>query len=420
MLMNNAISGLQAATTDLSVVSNNVANASTVGFKSSQALFADMYAANASPGKAVGMGVQVAGVSQSFNQGSLKLTNKSLDLAIVGQGFFGVNNGGAMAYTRAGAFGTDKDGFIVNQGGMRLMGYQSNGAGGVSGQLGDLRIDTAKMAPSATSRGNLSLNLDAGVEPPAEPWAGPFDPWGEDANAGPPSPDTYNSATSLTVYDSLGNPHTLSLYFVRGEGNQWEVHALIGGVTVGGSPAGTLTFDEQGVLDPESAEFELAGWQPLNGAGEPNGAAGKDMTFSLGDSTQFASPFTIQGLQQDGYATGEFSRIAIDDTGHIVSYFTNGRSQVVGQVALYNFANPQGLQPVGDSAWVETPESGVALVGAPGVGGLGRLESGALEESNVDLTEELVNLIQAQRNYQANAKTIQTADTITQTILNMR
>jgi flagellar hook protein FlgE len=414
-MFNNAISGLRAATSDLSVVSNNVANASTTGFKSSRAQFADMYAANASPSNAVGMGVKLAGVNQLFNQGSLNVTNNSLDLAIDGQGFFGVKDGGTVVYTRAGAFGTDKDGYIVNNAGQRLVGYLANGAGAVTSQLGDLRIDTSNMAPSATRSGSASLNLDAGSVAPAAAWAGPF----AFGDAGP-LPETYNSSSSLTIFDSLGNPHTLSLYFVRGSGNSWDVHALVDGVTVGASPAGTLQFDENGVIDPTTAELSLAGWQPLDAAGQPNGAATQDFTFSLANATQFGSPFSVNALSQDGFGAGEFSRIGIDAAGVITSYFSNGQSKALGQVALYNFANPQGLQQLGDTAWAETPTSGAAIVGAPGTGSLGAVQSGALEDSNVDLTAELVHLILAQRNYQANAKTIQTADTVTQTIMNLR
>lgn len=414
-MFNNAISGLRAASSDLSVVSNNVANASTTGFKSSRAQFADMYAANASPNNAVGMGVKLAGVNQLFTQGSLNVTNNSLDLAIDGQGFFGVTDGGTVVYTRAGAFGTDQDGYIVNNAGQRLTGYLANESGAVTSQLGDLRIDTSNMAPSATRSGTASLNLDAGSVAPAAAWSGPF----AFGDAGP-LPETYNSSSSLTMYDSLGNPHTLSLYFVRGAGNAWDVHALVDGVTVGASPAATLQFDENGVIDPATAELSLAGWQPLDASGVANGAAVQDFTFSLADATQFGSPFSVNALSQDGYGAGEFSRIGIDASGVITSFFSNGQSKALGQVALYNFANPQGLQQLGDSAWAETPSSGPGIVGAPGTGSLGAVQAGALEDSNVDLTAELVHLILAQRNYQANAKTIQTADTVTQTIMNLR
>lgn len=415
-MFNNAISGLRAATSDLSVVSNNVANASTTGFKSSRAQFADMYAANASPTNAVGMGVKLAGINQLFTQGSLNVTNNSLDLAIDGQGFFGVQDSGTVIYTRAGAFGTDRDGYIVNNAAQRLTGYLANAAGGVTSQLGELRIDTSNMPPSATRSGSASLNLDAGSVAPAVAWpATPF----VFGDAGP-LPETYNSSSSLTIHDSLGNPHTLSLYFVRDTGNAWDVHALVDGVTVGTSPAGTLQFDENGVIDPATAELSLAGWRPLDASGTPNGAAIQDFTFSLAGATQFGSPFSVNALSQDGYAAGELSRIGIDASGVITSYFSNGQSKALGQVALYNFANPQGLQQLGESAWAETPSSGAAIVGAPGTGSLGALQSGALEDSNVDLTAELVHLILAQRNYQANAKTIQTADTVTQTIMNLR
>lgn len=414
-MFNSAISGLRAATNDLSVVSNNVANASTTGFKSSRAQFADMYAANSAPNRAIGLGVQLAGVNQLFTQGSLSVTNNTLDLAIDGQGFFGVSDGGAMAYTRAGAFGVDREGYIVNNAGQRLIGYLANGAGMIASQLGDLHIDTSSMPPSATRSGSASLNLDAGSATPAAAWAGPF-AFGDPG----PQPETYNSSASLSIYDSLGNPHTLSFYFVRGTGNTWDVHTLVDGVSAGGSPAATLQFDENGVIDPGTAELSLTGWQPLNASGQPNGAATQDLSVSFAKATQFGNPFAVNALSQDGYSAGEFSRIGIDADGVITSYSSNGQSRALGQVALYSFANPQGLQQLGDTAWAETPASGVAVVGAPGSGSLGSVQAGALEDSNVDLTAELVHLILAQRNYQANAKTIQTADTVTQTIMNLR
>ena len=415
-MFNTAISGLRAATSDLSVVSNNVANASTTGFKSSRALFADMYAANSAPSNAVGMGAKLAGINQIFTQGSLNVTNNVLDLAIDGQGYFGVKDGGTPVYTRAGAFGTDQDGYIVNVAGQRLTGYLANESGGVTSQLGDLRIDTANMPPSPTRTGNASLNLDAGSVAPTVAW--PQTPFAF-GDAGP-LPETYNNASSLTIYDSLGNPHALSLYFVRGTGNAWDVHSLVDGVTVGASPAGTLQFDASGVIDPATAQLSLTGWQPLDVSGVANGAAVQDLTFSLADTTQFGSAFSVHALSQDGYGAGEFSRIGIDPSGVITSYFSNGQSRGLGQVALYDFANPQGLQQLGDNAWAETPTSGRPIAGAPGTGSLGAVQAGALEESNVDVTAELVHLILAQRNYQANAKTIQTVDTVTQTIMNLR
>lgn len=416
-MFNTAITGLQAASTELSVISNNVANVSSIGFKSSRALFSDMYASNAAVGKAAGMGVKNAGIHQLFSQGAISMTNNGLDMAIDGHGFFGLSADGAMVYSRAGAFNTDRDGYIVNSAGHRLIGYPGNDAGGITSQPGELRINTSNMQPSQTRRASATMNLDAGNTMPALEWPAERFEFGDPE----PRPETYNSLSSLSIYDSLGNPHTLTLYFVRGqEANSWQVHALVDGVTVGDSPARTLAFDDKGKIDIATAEFTLGGWQPLDALGQPNGAALQDFDVSLLNSTQFGSPFTVHTLKQDGYSAGAFSRIAIDDNGIITSYFSNGQSQALGQVALYSFPNPQGLQQLNDSVWGETASSGQPVVGAPGSGSLGTIQASAVEESNVDLTEELADLILAQRNYQANAKTIQALDTVTQAILNLR
>jgi flagellar hook protein FlgE len=417
-MFDTAISGLQAASTDLNVVSNNLANASSTGFKSSRALFSDMYAGlGGSSANAVGIGVQLAAVNQQFTQGAFSITNNSMDMAIDGEGFFGLSDGGAMVYSRAGAFGTDKDGFIVNSAGQRLTGYLADAQGAVTAQLGDLRIDVANMQPAATAQVRASMNLDAGSEVlDPDPWPGAF-AFGDPA----PDPTTYTSSTSLSIYDSLGNPHTLSLYMVNRGGNTWDVHTLVDGVTVGSTPAMTLEFGEDGlILDPAAAQLDIAGWLPLDADGVRNGAAEGSFSLSLLDSTQFGSPFSVHALSQDGYATGQLSRISVDNTGTIYSYFTNGQAKALGQVALYNFANADGLAALGDSAWAETASSGAALVGAPGSGSLGAVMAGSLEQSNVDITAELVHLILAQRNYQANAQTIRAADTVTQTIINLR
>lgn len=418
MAFDTAISGLQAAATELDVIGNNVANAGSVGFKSSRAEFSDMYASSlmgASAG-AVGIGTRLADVTQQFSQGTFSFTNNSLDLAIDGQGFFRLNDGGATVFTRAGAFGTDAEGFIVNSSNQRLTGFVADAAGELTGRLGDLRVDANNIQPTPTSRVDGALNLDAGSEPPTEPWpAAPF----AFGDAGP-DPDTYNSATSLSIYDSLGNSHALALYFVNTGANAWDVHALIDGVSVGATPAGALQFGADGAIDPATSTLNIAGWQPLGTGGAPNGAGLQDFDISLLETTQYGSPFGVNAMSQDGFTTGQLSRVAIDSDGVIFSHYTNGQSRALGQVALVNFANPGGLQQLGDSSWGETPDSGTPLLGAPGTASLGMLQAGALEESNVDVTAELVKLILAQRNYQANAQTIQTADTVTQTIINLR
>jgi flagellar hook protein FlgE len=238
----------------------------------------------------------------------------------------------------------------------------------------------------------------------------PLAAW-DDSNL-PPPPASYNNSTSLTIYDSLGNSHELSLYFVStGADREWDVHTLIDGEVVGN--AQQIGFDESGAIDPTTAEWQLAGWTPANAAGQP-------IDISLIETTQYGSLFGVNSLTQDGYTTGQLAGVDIDASGVIFGRYTNGQSKALGQVALANFANPGGLQPLGDTNWAETYSSGAALLGAPGSASLGVLQSGALEESNVDLTQELVKLILAQRNFQANAQTIRAADTVTQTIINIR
>jgi flagellar hook protein FlgE len=425
-MFDTGISGLQAATTDLSVIGNNVANASSTGFKASRAHFADVYAASAS--NAVGMGTTVAGVDQLFTQGSLKLTNNTLDLAIQDGGFFGLSDGGTMVYTRAGAFSTDNNGYIVNSAGQRLTGFLADGLGGVSGQRGDLRIDASMAFPKTTSQVATSMNLKASSSAPVTPWTQDY-AFGDAA----PAAGTYNNSTSVSIYDNLGNSHELTLYFVAKDAtadptlaNTWDVHTLIDGVTVkaegaaAGAAAGTVVFDGATGKMVSGSEIQINGWQPLNTIGGANGAQPANFAISLAGSTQYASAFNVSAMTQDGCTAGDLTRIGIDASGTISSYYSNNQSKALGQVGLYNFANPQGLQQLGDTAWGATPSSGVAQIGVPGTGSLGAVKSGALEQSNVDVTAELVHLILAQRNYQANAQTIAADDKVTQTILNIR
>ena len=417
MPFKTAVSGLQAASADLKVIGNNVANVSTTGFKSSRAQFADVYAASVlgSSSTAIGSGVRLADVTQEFTQGTISFTNNLLDMAINGQGFFRLSDAGSTVYSRAGNFHVDKDGFIVNSTQQRLTGYLADNNGAVTGQLGDLRIDASNIDPQATARVDAALNLDANSVAPALPWGGPF-AYGDP----PPDPDSYNFATSLSVFDSLGNSHELSLFFAKTGANAWDVHTLADGVTVGASPAGTLQFNDAGTIDTATSQIDITGWQPLGLDGQPNGAAVQDLTARLTNTTQFGSEVGVNALAQDGFTTGRLAGIDVDASGLMFGRYTNGQSKPLGQVALANFANPQGLQPTGDTAWGESFASGPPLVGAPGSASLGVVQSGALEESNVELTAELVNMILAQRNFQANAQTVSTADAVTQTILQLR
>jgi len=395
-----ALSGLNAASSDLSVTANNIANANTTGFKASRAEFADVFAVGAQD---IGNGVSISSVSQQFKQGGVDFTDRGLDLAISGEGFFTVSDRGVVTYSRAGAFSVDRDGYVVNAQNQRLQIFPvaSNGTFN-TGTLSDLRLATVDAPPQATTRAEFGVNLPANAAVPPVPV---FDP----TNA-----SSYNHSTAVTIYDSLGATHTATAYFVKtATPNQWESRYYIDGTAVGG--ANTMTYSNLGVLTaPVGGSITLPAYTP------PTGAAPITLTTDVLSSTQYGSTFGVNQLNQDGFASGRLSNIDVDSTGVIFARFTNGRSNPLGQVALSNFANTQGLRQLGNTSWGETFTSGDAVRGSPGTGSLGLIQSGALESSNVDLTQQLVNMITAQRNFQANAQMISTADQVTQTIINIR
>lgn len=440
MAFNIGLSGLRAATSDLNVTGNNIANAGTAGFKMSRAEFADVYAASVlgSGSNPQGSGVLLGNVSQLFNQGNINYTQNALDLAINGNGFFQVSNNGALSYTRAGYFGTDREGFLVDNFGYNLQGYTVDGSGNLqTGVVGDLQIQTASQEPQATSSMAQVFNLNSTNSAPVTT---PFDAT---------DPTTYNSSTSTNIYDSQGNSHVLTQYFVKTGSNSWDMQVLIDGRSPGDAaqeppvPAVIpLEFSAAGQLDTAALDaatlpagfssdngvISYAGWDPagLDTSGAtpvwgPNGAATPSpFTVDLRGSTQFASSFAVNSVSQDGYTTGQLAGLEIDDTGMIFARYTNGQSKVQGQIILASFANVQGLTPVGKTQWVQSFESGEPVRNPPRSGTLGAIQSGALEDSNVELSDQLVNLIVAQRNYQANAKTIETESAVTQTIINLR
>lgn len=650
MPFNVALGGLRASSTDLEVTGNNIANASTVGFKRSRAEFGDVYSNSffGGGGASVGDGVTVQNVRQMFGQGNVSFTDSNLDLAITGNGFFVLSDQGEAKYSRAGQLGVDKDGYMVNNTGMRVQGFQADEEGTVSGVLGDLVVDANDLPPSRTTDVESALNLNSSEEvltqsgtsinssggsdvgvaqsstvngyasqsieisfndgstqtvttaanatagaiasqfsllegidatastsseislasysntsgsmsisvngisfQPSGATAGlqladlgtkinssalvgvtavidsttgnlqiiqdqganlvfgfagaatdSFDIQGADAvptvvtlNTGnaqgtvggsvnivmdegisatnlsagtpiistftgqpfinnqfsPSDPGTYNHATSTTVFDSLGNSHVLTMYFVKQQPstsgtNTWQMHVQIDNEDVGDPLIGTsasratynLVFRDDGTLNETlSDDILISNWDPLDAEGNPNGAArplnvvdggvlpiplppnSSNFEVDVSAFTQFGSPFAVNDLSQNGYTTGRLVGLDVDESGVILSRFSNGESLVLGQVALANFNDVEGLSPDGDSVWVQTFASGDPIVGAPGTASLGLLTSSAVEQSNVDLSAELVNLIVAQRNYQANSKTIETADTIQQTILNI-
>ena len=401
-----SLSGMNAANSDLNVTSNNLANANTTGFKQSRAEFGDVFPVSAYglSRNTIGAGVRLNQVAQQFDQGNVEFTGKALDLAISGQGFFTLSNQGSSVYSRAGNFGADRDGFVVNPSGHRLQVYLPNasGQGFDTGRMSDLQLATGDSPPRATADVELGSNLPADAAPPT---IAPFDS---------ADPSSYNHTTSLTVYDSLGAPHTQSLFFVKtANANEWQVHTEIDGTAVGGPT--TLQYSDTGALaSPNPGQFTLPAHDP------GNGAAPLDITIDLGESTQYGESFGVSQLVQDGHATGRLTGIEVSSTGVVSARYTNGVSNALGQVAMTNFANPQGLQPLGDNGWAETFESGQPRRGAAGNSEFGLVQGGALEASNVDLTAQLVNMITAQRNFQANAQMISTQDQITQTVINIR
>jgi len=435
------LSGLNASSKNLDVIGHNVANSGTVGFKASQAQFADVFAASLSGGggNQVGIGTTLANVAQQFTQGNITSTNNPLDLAINGRGFFRLSDAGAVSYTRNGQFQLDKDNYVVTSSGVNLTGYQADVSGVITGALGDLQLPTADIDPLVTSKISIGANLDSRMTAPSAPLTAGALTAVAPATVPPtyvaPDPATYNSSTSLTIYDSLGNPHIATYYFVKDAAvNTWNVLMTVdNGLNDAGAitDVGQLTFDTTGKLTgPSSPPLPLGSiggivinWDATLGTVTP-----QTMTFNFGDpnsanpphTTQFGSSFGVSTLSQDGFTSGRLAGFNIGDDGTLMGRYTNGMTKTLGQVALANFANPQGLQQMGDNQWTESSNSGPALVGAPGTASLGSLQSSSTEDSNTDLTAELVNMIVAQRAYQANAQTIKTQDAIQQTLMNLR
>ncbi|MFN3985967.1 MAG: flagellar hook protein FlgE [Rhodocyclaceae bacterium] len=444
MAFQQGLSGLNSASRAIDVTSNNIANASTVGFKTANAQFADVYASalsGASTGIQIGIGSTVNAVRQAFTQGNLSTSNNPLDLAINGNGFFRMQRtDGSIAYTRNGQFDIDKDGFIVSAIGDRLTGFpvatQQGAITVFEGQPAALRIDNSNIDPRETESATLTLNLDS-----------------REVNPGdlvPPVPDisnylndveipveSYNYTTSLTVFDSLGNPITATLYFVRQPGtpspNAWDVYARLSTDVVDdpGNPGqqivnvpmtllGTVPFTENGKVDTAALLATPLDTLDRTGAELGTGAGDVSITVSLNRATQFGSPFAVTELVQDGYTTGQITGLVTTRDGIIQGRYSNGQTKDIGRIALANFASPNGLISLGNNLWAESPESGQPIIGSPGTGVLGVISAGVVEDSNVDLTQELVQLIVQQRNYQANAQSIRTQDQILQTLVNLR
>lgn len=422
MSFSTALSGLNAAANNLSVTGNNIANANTTGFKESRSEFVDIYA-NSMAGISKtqpGSGVRVADVAQQFNQGNLESTENSLDMAISGEGFFTLQKNPSdpasqIIYSRAGAFKVNKDGLVVNDQGQALLAYAPNGAsvndGFSQGKLTTVSLNTGAGLPVATTQVDLGVNLNANSAVPATATFDPLDS------------SSYTSQTSATIYDSLGVSHKLTTYFVAGPPasptRDWTAYHYITdnatnpvSVDAGGVPA-TLTFDSTGKMTaPADGRVTLAPY--VTG----NSAADIAATVNYSGSTQLASAFSVDALKQNGLAAGQLTGISVDASGVIFANFSNGGATPLGQVALARFTNPQGLSKLGDTNWAQSGSSGSAISGVAGTGNFGAIHAGALEQSNVDLSAQLVNLIVAQQAYQANSQTISTENSIIQTLLN--
>jgi len=417
MSFQQGLSGLNTTSKSLEVIGNNIANANTFGAKGSRAEFSDMYAAalNGAGTNNIGIGVSLAAVSQQFTQGSITATENPMDLALNGGGFFQMSDSsGSTVYSRNGQFKVDQNGYIVNNGSMKLMGYMADNNGVIQpGAAVPLRLPTAGIEPNVTSEVNLELNLDKSeaITPAATPQID-FD-----------DKATYGEATEATLYDAAGQPVTLSYYFQKTADDTWNVFARANGTTCAGTdadpqPVTTLTFSADGsTFTSSNNTLDVPVTVDSNGV-STLAIPGVELDFS--GSTQYGAAFGVTNLDQDGYSAGSLSGITFDSSGIVMARYTNGQTKPAGQLQLANFRNPQGLQPLGGNGWRTTYASGDPLVGTPATGSFGTLQAGALEESNVDLTGELVSMITAQRNYQANAQTIKTMDQVMQTLVNLR
>lgn len=373
------LSGLNAASRNLDVIGNNVANANTYGFKQSRAEFSDIYAnaLGVSGSSNTGIGVKVETVAQQFTQGNISVTENPMDVAINGDGFFQLRaTTGDTVFSRNGQFKLDRNGNIVNNEKQSLLGYNVDMNGNAVGNLVPLVMPTGGITPKATTQATVEMNLDARK------------------NVG----DT--SSTSITTYDAQGKESTLTFSFTKTANNTWDSTYSVNGVPSGVNTP--MTFSASGAL--VSPTTMVAGGVTLNMAG----------------ATQWGSGFSVSKLTQDGYAAGDLTGVNIEADGKILARYSNGQSAVAGQLELASFPNPQGLQPLGGNAWASTIASGNRVPNFPGSGNAGVLQAGALEESNVDITNELVNMITAQRHYQANAQTIKTEDQVMQTLVNLR
>ena len=407
MAFSQAVSGLNAAATNLDVIGNNIANSATSGFKSGSVSFADMFA-----GSQVGLGVKVAGITQNFKGGTTTGTSRALDVAISGNGFFRLQDqDGGIFYSRNGQFKLDENRNLTNMQGLQLTGYPAAGTPPTIQQGANpvpLSIPEGMMNAKASTSGNMVANLKSTHKVP------------DNHTFDPAKKDSYNYVNTITTYDSLGNAHNINAYFVKTDENKWQVYTQDG--TAAPVDAGTMTFDTSGNLASTTSKQGTAGeFSMLIPMEAKDGAPAQNFTLNFAKSMQQSvSADSVSKVSQDGYGAGEYTNFQINNDGTVMGIYSNQQTQVLGQIVMANFSNPEGLSSQGDNVWQETGASGQPRVGLAGNGGLGKLTSGALEASNVDLSQELVNMIVAQRNYQSNAQTIKTQYSILQTLVSLR
>ncbi|HDO1384660.1 TPA: lateral flagellar hook protein FlgEL [Aeromonas veronii] len=392
------LSGLRAVNQELSIISNNVANASTAGFKSSRAEFAAIY------GGGQAGGVEMNNVSQNFDRnGDMTRTGRGLDLAISGSGFFVLKDGsGQTSYTRAGMFQRDNANYLTTAGGTRLQGYTTDDAGKLqSGVVGDIQVKAGSLPAKPSDKLEFVANLkaDASIIP-------------VDPKFDPNKSNTFSYSQSSKVYDSLGTEHTVTQYFVKKGANAWDVHYSFNGADVTPAAGAKMIFDPNGKLDTGASTI------PPSLALKPAGASPIELQLDMSRVSQYASDFNATRNQSNGYTAGDLTDVRVDADGGVYATFTNGQRLLQGQVVMANFTNPNGLLQTNNTSWQQSFSSGQPVLGAPGTGTMGKLTAGAYESSNVDLTGELVSLMTSQRNYQANAKTISSADKMSQILFN--
>ena len=393
MSFNIALSGIQAINEQLEAVSNNIANSSTYGFKSSRANFAAMYAGDQATG------VQVGSLTQNIGlNGSVESTGRSLDAAIDGRGFFVTREAsGALSFSRVGIFAADNAGNLIDAAGRKVQGYGPT-VNGVMGVMGDIKIPTGQIAASASTSVKFVGNLSADWK---EPLTTPFN-----MN----EPGSYNMVKQSVLYDSLGSQHTVSQYFVQNASGDVTVHYGFDGAAPDPAISGTMSFSPQGQLTsaPRSAALTLT---------PANGAAPVAFTVDYTGTTRFAGEATTTTNNANGYASGVYVGVELASDGSVVARYSNEQKQTVGTIALATFGNEGALTATSETSWQANAASGLALYGTPGAGLAGKLNTGALEGSNVDITSELVGLMTSQRNYQANSKVITTENQMMQSLM---